>query len=77
MKNKTYHTARYKLKVERIKRMQKEIPKGGIMKKNRVKQLLETYKQRVKKDYLSLIDKGLIITYLEEFVKDLTSCASY
>ena len=36
-----------------------------------IKKLLRTYKQRVKKDYLNDQEKGLIITYLEEFVKDL------
>jgi len=37
----------------------------------KIKSLLITYKRRIKRDYLSAVDKGLVKTYLEEFVKDL------
>lgn len=37
----------------------------------KIKRLLIKYKKGIKKDYLSDVDKGLVKTYLEEFVKDL------
>ena len=39
--------------------------------KKEIKKLLAIYKRRIRKDFMSEIDKGLVKTYLEEFVKDL------
>ncbi len=39
--------------------------------KKKAEKLLKEYKRRIKNDYISDIDKGLVKTYLEEFVKDL------
>ena len=39
--------------------------------------LLTKYKKRINKDYLEEVTKGLIITYLEAFVKDLEKGEDY
>jgi len=36
-----------------------------------INELLNEYKERIGKDYLSEVDKGLVTTYLDEFAKDL------
>lgn len=36
-----------------------------------INKLLKTYIKRINKDYLNRDDKGLIETYLKEFVKDM------
>ncbi len=37
----------------------------------KIKRLLVVYKKRIKKDYILPIEKELLITYLDEFVKDI------
>ncbi len=44
---------------------------GCYCEETKIQKLLKKYKKRIRRDYIGEEDKGLVITYLEEFVRDI------